>query len=118
MSRSSKRPVRALAAVLTLTVLAGCSDLYYDRRETIAFGGPDAVATNQAVQTIDPWPPASANRHHTTDGAVVESGIRRYRTGRVIKPRGAGTSSSGYAPAEAAPETPALPPVPLQVPIK
>lgn len=116
MSRSSRRPVRVLAAALTLgAVLAGCSDLYYDRRETIAFGGPDAVATNMAVQTIDPWPPKSANRHHTTNGAVVESAMQRYRSGRVIKPRGTGTSSSGYAPQEAAPEAVAVPPVPVAV---
>jgi hypothetical protein len=116
MSRSSKRPVWALA-VLGLTALAGCSDLYYDRRETIAFGGADAVATNTAVQTIDPWPPKSADRHHTTDGAIVAGAMQRYRTGRVIKPRGAGTSSSGYAAPEAAPETPVLPPPPMSAPM-
>lgn len=118
MSRFGKPPVRALA-VLTLTVLAGCSDIYYDRRETIAFGGADALATSQAVQTIDPWPPKSADRYHTTEGAVVATAIQRYRTGRVIKPRGTGTSSSGYAaPDPPANDPPPPPPVVLQLPIK
>ena len=99
MSWSSKQmSARALGAALVLgSVLAGCSDIYYDRRETIAFGAEDAVATNKAVQTIDPWPRAAANRDISVNGAVVESAIERYRMGRVIPPRGTGTSSAGYA---------------------
>ena len=49
-------------AVLLASVLAGCSDLYYDRRQTVLFGADEAVASAQAVQVIDPWPAASANR--------------------------------------------------------
>ena len=57
---SEPRLVRTVAAITLLGMLAGCSDLYYDRRETIAFGGPDAVATNNAVQMADPWPASAA----------------------------------------------------------
>lgn len=88
------RGIAAAAALGALT--AGCSDTYLDRRETVSFAAGDAVASNRAVQTIDPWPPASANRNIRVQGNVVAAGIERYRTGRVIPPRGNGTSSSGY----------------------
>jgi hypothetical protein len=96
MRRSSNVPV-ALAAAATVglgVILAGCSDLYYDRRETILFGADNAVASNIAVQTIDPWPPGSANRRAPANGERVAAAIRRYRTGRVFTPIGNGTSST------------------------
>lgn len=101
MSRPSEgKKMRPFAVIVLLTVLAGCSDIYYDRRETIAFGGNDAVAAGIAVHTVDPWPSAASNRNHSTDGAVMVTAIERYRTGKVIPPRGTGTSSSGYGQAQ------------------
>ena len=96
MRRLIERPVTgAIAAALGLgAMLAGCSDLYFDRRETILFGAEDAVAANIAVQTRDPWPPASANRSAPANGERVAAAIARYRTGRVFMPIGTGTSSS------------------------
>jgi len=81
------------AGVLLAALLAGCSDLYYDRRETVSFAPNEALATAQATQIIDPWPPASANRNIAANGVVVQSAIERYRTCQVIQPKG--TSSSG-----------------------
>ena len=43
---------------------------------------------------VDPWPPASANRDIAYDGDKMETAVDRYRTGRVIQPRGTGTSGS------------------------
>jgi hypothetical protein len=83
------------AGVLLATMLAGCSDLYYDRRDTVSFGANDAVATAVATQTIDPWPRVSADRRIAANGVVVQSAVERYRTCQVIQPRG--TSSSGNA---------------------
>jgi hypothetical protein len=96
MRRFSEIPAkRAAAAIVGLGVtLAGCSDMYYDRRETILFGADNAVATAMAVQTIDPWPPGSANRRAPANGERVAAAIRRYRTGRVFTPIGNGTSST------------------------
>ena len=86
---------RAVATAVGLgAVLAGCSDLYYDRRETILFGADNAVASNNAVQTIDPWSPGSANRRAPANGERVAAAIKRYRTGRVLTPIGNGTSST------------------------
>ena len=89
---------RVGAGVLLAAMLAGCSDLYYDRRETVSFAANDAVATALATQTIDPWPPASADRNIAANGVVVQSAIERYRTCQVIQPKGTTTSgSAGYA---------------------
>ncbi len=91
------------------TALAGCSDVYYDRRDTIAFSGGDAVKTNEIVQMVDPWPRASANREIPYDGQKMQSAVERYRTNKVIPPNNGMTSSSGYqaqAPAAAAAGTP------------
>jgi hypothetical protein len=85
-------------AVLLASILAGCSDIYYDRRETVSFAAGNAVASAEAVHTIDPWPPASANRHIDGNGIRVAGAIERYRTGRIIRPSGTGTSSVAYSP--------------------
>jgi hypothetical protein len=96
MRRSNKYSVaRVAAAVVGLTtILAACSDIYYDRRETVLFGADDAVASNKAVQTIDPWPPGSADRSAPGNGPRVAAAISRYRTGKVYPPQGNGTSAS------------------------
>jgi hypothetical protein len=96
MRRSTKPcAIRALAAAVGVAaVLAGCSDLYYDRRETILFGADNAVAANIAAQTIDPWPRASVDRHIPGNGERVEAAIIRYRAGRVLTPLGNGTSNT------------------------
>lgn len=98
MSRCSDGGRRCVvgAALALATLLSACSTIYYDRRETVAFGAADAVATDRIVQTIDPWPPLAANRRLTYDGAVAAAAVERYRTGRVIQPRGTGTSSAPY----------------------
>ena len=84
---------RVGAGVLLAAMLAGCSDLYYDRRETVSFAANDSIATALATQTVDPWPPASANRNIPANGVVVQSAVERYRTCQVIQPKG--TSSTG-----------------------
>jgi hypothetical protein len=100
--RSDGLRIGVLAAALTFgTLLAGCSDLYFDRRDTVAFGANNAVATDIALQTIDPWPPASANKNFTTNGPRAAGAIERYRTGKIIQPEGSSTSSANYSAAPA-----------------
>jgi hypothetical protein len=102
MPRRSDKTRIATVVVLLGSVLAGCSDIYYDRRETVMFGADEAVATAQATQVIDPWPPAAARRDHASNGPRVAGAIERYRTGKIIQPQGTATGSSyGYtAPTE------------------
>jgi hypothetical protein len=73
-------------AVLLASLLAGCSDLYFDRRETIAFDGGDAVAANAAEQTVDPWPRNSNNNHLTFNGQRMQHAVECYRNNKVTPP--------------------------------
>ena len=98
--RSDKMKIVTVAVLLGAT-LAGCSDIYYDRRETISFGADEAVASAQATQIIDPWPAAASRRDHSTNGPRVAGAIERYRTGKIIQPVGTGTSTSYTAATQA-----------------
>ncbi|MBI3434132.1 MAG: hypothetical protein HY056_03510 [Proteobacteria bacterium] len=96
-----RRCVRRMSTVVIVPIIllgaAGCSDIYYDRRETIHRGADDAVATNRVTHMYDPWPAASGNREIPGHGPRVAGAIERYRTNRIVQPRGTGTSSVGYA---------------------
>ena len=99
--RPSIKTVRRFALAAVLATLGGCSE-YLDRRDTIALGAGNAVATDKVTHMVDPWPRASANRDIAFNGNKMESAIERYRTNRVIQPRGIGTSGT-YEAAPAAP---------------
>jgi hypothetical protein len=75
----------AIAATLAGT-LVGCSDMYFDRRDTIVLGGGDAVAADQVMQMNDPWPPESRNPMLAADGQRMQSAVERYRTNNVTQP--------------------------------
>jgi len=82
--------VRVIAALLAATalppMLGACSDLYFDRRDSIAPYAGDAIAANEAVQTIDPWPPHSGNANIPFNGQRMTSAIERYRTEKEFAP--------------------------------
>jgi hypothetical protein len=95
---------RTLAAVVLLsTVLAGCSDFYYDRRETIALGADDHIATDQVVQMVDPWPRRSGERNIAFNGEKMQSAVERYRTNRATPPISDTTAAQVYQQTTAAP---------------
>ena len=119
-SRSRIKVVhRVVAASLVAATLAGCSDIYYDRRETIAYGADDAVASNKAIHIIDPWPRHSANRNLVFNGERMQAAVECYRKGRVITPSSAMTSStytkSSGDQVTSCPEKVAAPPAPAVV---
>ena len=106
MSLPSRTSVKrtAAAALVAGTVLGGCSDIYYDRRETISFHGGDAPAANKAAQMIDPWPAAAANRNIAFNGERMQRAIERYRTGKTTPLATAPTSPAPViVPATVAP---------------
>jgi hypothetical protein len=85
--RSAARLARPLAAAIALgTMLAGCSDMYFDRRDPVALGAGDAIAANEAMQTIDPWPPYSGNTNIAANGQRMQAAAERYRTDKVVPP--------------------------------
>jgi hypothetical protein len=91
----TERAGRALAAVVALGALAGgCSDIYYDRRETIALGADDAVAANIASAVVDPWPWQSNNNNLTFAGDRMQRAVECYRNNRVTPPTDLNPSTS------------------------
>jgi len=102
--------VRAGALTLVLVALASCSE-YVARRHAISPFGGNAVESDKVVQMADPWPPASADRDIAYNGTVMQSAVERYRTGRVIKPVGTGTSTTygaSNSPSNNAPAGPSI----------
>ena len=83
----SQSGTRAIAAVVVIAAaVAGCSEMYYDRRDTVALSAGDALATNKVTQTIDPWSRASANNRIAFNGQRMQSAQDRYNRGKVITP--------------------------------
>jgi hypothetical protein len=84
--RRTEAVLRVLALAGLAAMLAGCSDIYWDRRETIALGANDHIATNSAEQMVDPWPRYVGKTNIAFDGERVQAGVERYRRHEVIQP--------------------------------
>jgi hypothetical protein len=105
--RKTNREIQAPVLGLMLVVMAGgmlggCSDIYYDRRDQISLATGDAVAANKVAQMVDPWPPESVRRDVAYNGEKMQTAVERYRTGRIISPVNATTSSVAYQQAQQA----------------
>lgn len=92
---------RFAGRAVTVTVLlgmtvAGCSDLYFDRRESVMFSSGDAVAANVAMQTIDPWPAVAADRKLHANGERMQRAIERYRQNKTTPLQTTSTSSAQF----------------------
>ncbi len=105
--RSARLFVGALATTGLALWLGGCSDIYWDHRETAHLSGGDAVAANEITQMVDPWPPNSGNRNIPYNGQKMQVAVERYRTGTVIPPVSAVTSDAVIQSQAAAPALPA-----------
>jgi hypothetical protein len=84
----TKKPVRAGAAAVLLgtALLAGCSDIYMDHRDSISFTAGDAVEANKVAQIYDPWPQRSRNVNYAANGQRMQSAVERYRNNLVTPP--------------------------------
>jgi hypothetical protein len=83
----TERASRAISgAVLLASLLGGCSNLYFDRRDTIAADGGDSIAANAAEQTIDPWPRHSNNNNLAFNGQRMQRAVECYRINKVAPP--------------------------------
>ena len=84
---SSQSGTKAMVlAIIVASALAGCSDIYYDRRETISLGAGDAQATNQATHMVDPWPRHSMNTRIAGNGQLMQAAQDRYNRGKPYTP--------------------------------
>jgi hypothetical protein len=84
---SSRSGTRTIAAVVVIaTAVAGCSEMYFDRRETVSLGAGDAIAANKVTQMVDPWPRYSTNNNIAFNGQRMQAAQDRYNRGRVISP--------------------------------
>jgi hypothetical protein len=97
MSQAANSRLAFALAIVSFAV--GCSDIYYDRRDTVSLNACDAVATNIATHTVDVWPIVAGERNITSNGEKMQSAVERYRTNKVTPPVGIETSSVGYQPA-------------------
>jgi cell division septation protein DedD len=81
------RPIAAGLAALALgAMLGGCSEMYFDRRDTVALSGGDWLAANEAQEMIDPWPAPSANPNLAANGQRMQSAVEHYRTNTGVQP--------------------------------
>ena len=83
------------AAVL----VAGCSSdqvhEYRAQSDRVTAGAGDAMASNRAVHTIDPWPYDSQNTRIDIDGKRVQTAVRRYETNAKSKAPDNGQDTNG-----------------------
>ena len=98
----SSARTRTCAAIIAVgAAVGGCSDIYFDRRETVTLGANDAVETNKVVHMVDPWPRSSTNRQLAFEGERMQAANERYRNNRVTTPVNVTTSSAAYQKAQA-----------------
>ena len=93
MARSNESMKTMLAAVALIFAglnLGACEE-YRARIDSVIPEHGNAVAHNIAVQTIDPWPAASRNKHIDIDGERILLGAERYKAGKSIEPKGLAT---------------------------
>lgn len=83
----TKAGCKAVALVVTLgAIVGGCSDIYYDRRETVALGADDHIAVNRVAQMVDPWPRYVGDKNIAFNGERMQAAAERYRRHEVIRP--------------------------------
>ena len=113
-SKTKSRRMDAAGRSIALLVgfgalLGGCSDIYYDRRETVALGADDHIASNTVAQMVDPWPRYVGDKNIAFNGERLQAGVERYRHHEVIRPISPVTSSAIQAPAPITTEAISIP---------
>jgi hypothetical protein len=93
MLSANDRRLGVASIALAGFLLTACSDIYYDRRDTVTFQAGDAEAVNRVTHAVDVWPQAAGYRNIVTSGEKVQRGVERYRTDKVTPPVGMDTSN-------------------------
>ena len=77
IQNTRKRWIVGVVALAAAGGLGGCAD-YLNHSDYVTFAAPDAQNSNIAIQTMDPWPPASRRTLTGGDGKRVEKVTERY----------------------------------------
>ena len=75
--RNRPRPNAWVAAAFVTLLVGGCAD-YLNHRDRMTLAAGDDVQWNQAVHTIDPWPPGVGDDDIPGQGKRVDAVIERY----------------------------------------
>ncbi|MFL6797292.1 MAG: hypothetical protein ACJ8F3_07760 [Xanthobacteraceae bacterium] len=92
-SRTEVRRKPLLACLAVCMSLNACSDIYYDRRETVSLGAADHIDANRVAQMIDPWPRYVGDKNFAFDGQRMQVAVECYRENNVMPPASRTTSS-------------------------
>ena len=97
--RRQRPAVIISSCLLAAAVGAGCSSdqvhEYRAQSDRVTAGAGDAMASNRAVHTIDPWPYNSQKTQIDIDGKRVQTAVRRYETNAKAKTPDNGREPNG-----------------------
>ncbi len=80
--------------ILACGLLGGCFDeSHYTHSDFISHVAGDAIATNAATHTVNPWPKEAKNPNVDVDGKRLQAAVERYKDNRSIPPHGLNTTS-------------------------
>ena len=75
---TDSKTIFSIVICLVVAVLAtGCSSSDY--ADTINLDAGDAIATNKAVQTVDPWAHHAFKKRHPTNGKRIVKAYDKYQ---------------------------------------
>jgi hypothetical protein len=107
----TERSHKTLAAIIAFgALLGGCSDIYYDRRETVALGADDADRLQSGRPDGRSVARYVGDKNIAFNGQRMQAAVERYRNGKIIPPVNATTTSMTQAQASARPPAPTPPP--------
>ena len=98
-SRHVRFSAFAVTSLLAAAVcVAGCSSdhihEYRAHSDRVTAGAGDAMASNRAVHTVDPWPYYSQKTQIDMDGKRAQVAVRRYQSNTSNKPQSLSSGSS------------------------
>ena len=101
--RASMKTGWAIAGFGAALALSGCSPgtpwddefaQYGQRIATVSPTAGNALAANEAIQTVNPWPRYAFERRHSTDAAVGVKAVHNYEGGTVASGGGGGAPAA------------------------
>ena len=94
LAKRAKITITATTIIAHATLIGGCvEDEYYAQRDTLTLGAGDAVETNKATHTVDPWNENAKNTNIDIEGERARLGVDRYQRDQSIPPAGLVTTS-------------------------